>query len=427
MRKFTIIIIVIAMMGSLLVACNNTTDETKYTVTKEEYDLLKSLGDEDINMGVVNQMLEFEYLMRVIEYCNNSYYYEVDFDELDEILAQSFVNGLDRYSYLLPMSSVSSQTTTGIGLTLNRNIYNEISIVTIIPDTPAANAISEVGGYTLERGDRIYAINDTRVEGASSYLFNSLSVGGAGTELKLTIYRDDAELGDFNCTKTSDVFKQAYYINNLGGSISNSVGYICLKSFNDSVDDFVAAITQFEADGNEQLILDLRGNGGGSSAELTAIASYLVDDAEHSESLPIVEYKTKDNIISAYSTSANNFINKPIVVLVNSETASASEALIGGMQYYNTCTVVGTTTFGKGTACNSGSILMSPDGAYVISVVMAEYYLYTDDLETYPTGRWCIDGIGITPDVEITDWEFENEFNDDKYIVEAIEVLFPTE
>lgn len=458
MKRFVIIIIILAFVAALA-GCE--VFEEKFEVTKEEYKFIKSLSEDDIEFikNLSEKDLEFfknlskadyefllnlteeEYekiysysnlhnldlLLKAIKYLDDNYYEDIDYYKADIASAMAFVASQDRYSSLQHYSALASQSTAGIGLSLEVTMYNEYRITFVHPDTPAA-AASEGGSYHIQRGDFIYAINGQRIDNASFAYFSALSVGGAGTTLKLSIRRGNAVLDeDFVCVKQDLVLKEAYYINNIEG-VSAKAGYIKLISFTGSaVNDFTECITAFLQDNNEYLILDLRGNSGGSSNIMSSIASYLITDEGKSSQLPIIELKEKSGKTTEFTTNANVFIDKPIVVLTNSRTASAAEAMTSAMMYYGTATVIGEKTYGKGTALNSPSALTDDDRtAYFISIVVGKYYVYTDDaeldiLDGVTDGKWCIDEIGLTPDIEINDREFRENMSEDPDIAAAIE------
>jgi C-terminal processing protease CtpA/Prc len=135
----------------------------------------------------------------------------------------------------------------------------------------------------------------------------------------------------------------------------------------------------------------------------------------------------KEGQKQTFTTNNNLFINKPIAVLVNGRTASASEAMTSAMMYYETATVIGEKTYGKGTALNSPALIYDDDNTpYAISVVIGKYYVYTENTELDMTdgvadGKWCIDEVGLTPNIEVSDREFRENLAEDTDIQAAIE------
>lgn len=425
MKKFTIVIVMVMALTLLFTGC---TTENINQVTQEEYDFLKSLTPEEYL-----RLNDMDFLLKVMDYCEDNYYADLDYNSADVAAAIAFVSSLDRYSSLQLASALVSQSTAGIGLSLEVTLYNEYRITYVHPNTPAAGLSTplgeEEGAYTMQRGDHIYAINGERVEGTSYSYFSGKSVGGAGTELVITIMRDGVILDeDFHCIKEDLTLKQAYYINNIAG-LAENIGYIKLLSFTGSASvDFADCIDEFQNDANEYLILDLRGNGGGSSGILSDIGSYLINDANDSDNIPIIELQNKDGSIQPFTTNINFYIDVPIAVLVNKSTASAAEALTSAMMYYGTGEVIGETTYGKGTALNSPASISDNDTVFpfFITIVVGKYYVFTDNLDLdmldeVADGKWCIDEIGLTPDRVITDRAFTENLGEDHDVVEAVD------
>lgn len=426
-QKVLAILMIVFVLSVSLVACNTKSEEkeetNEYKVTQEEYDLINKYKSE------LNNIQKYDLLLKTMDYVKGNYYKDFDdemYSKADQAMAKAFVSSLDKYSSLRLASEILSKSTAGIGLGLEVTMYNEYRISYVHPNTPAGTQKSTGGKYSLMRGDLIYAVNGQRVEGANYYLFQALSVGGEGTPISLTIKRPVLVDGviqykfldeNFNLVKQAtevngqSVLKEAYYVSTL----SKDVGYIKLLSFTGNADkDFVNAIKEFKADNKKQLILDLRGNGGGSSDILSVIASYLIIDKEHSNQIPIIQLENKQGQKTNVLTKENNYINVPICVLVNQGTASASEALTSAMMYYKTGTIIGTKTYGKGTALNLPSPLVdktakSVENAYITIVVM-KYNIFIDG------GFKNIEGIGLTPDTVIKENPFTLKLKDDNYI-----------
>jgi carboxyl-terminal processing protease len=420
MKKFAISVIVLLFITMLFLgACDK---EEEYTVTKEQYEFLQSISAEDYE-----RLSNMDLLLEAMEYCENNYYSDIDYVDADAAAARAYVKSLDRYSYMMLASEAANQSTAGIGLQLDITDYNEYRINYVHPDTPAA-AASEGGAYHMQRGDFIYAVNGKRVDGGSYSNFVRISAGGVDTELTLTIRRGMEILDEnFICVKQELTLRKAYYINDIAG-LPSEVGYIRYISFEAGSDaDFMSCISSFIVDDNEYLILDLRGNGGGSSAVLSSVASYLVTDEGDNNEIPLIYFEPKGKESQVFSTEVNFFIDVPIIVLVDKNTASASEALISAMRYYGTGVIIGSTTYGKGTGLNSGGYIMDDNNdVYVISVVVGKYYVYTDDSELDLTdgvadGKWCIEGVGLEPDVEVTNVEFTDDLGSDADIQAAID------
>lgn len=395
-------------------------------VSDEDYNKLKL-----INMLDIDLIGKFDLLIKSLAYAEQNYYLDIDYDRLDKIAALAVMNGLDDFTSMTSYNdhAINSSIIVGLGIRVTSNMYNEHTISHIFPKNTASGNY-EVAQPLLKRGDMIYAINGNRVNGANIGLISYYLLGNIGTQYTLTVIRDDVYM-DVVVTKLEYVNRQSYYINNLGGGISDDMGYISLQSFTGSAAaDFKQDIEQFLADGNKALILDLRGNPGGSSTILTKIASYLVKDTLSTlgaleKNVPLIEFNDiPTNTVRTFKTDdATKYINKPIYVISDRNTASSSEALIGAMLYYNTGITIGANTYGKGVG-QSTSIdpIVDNDGeSYSVTMVSGFYYIYTHDTETYPDGKYTIHNIGIEPMHE-TNVYFTINLYDDDSIIKAMEL-----
>ncbi len=351
---------------------------------------------------------DLDLLRQVIEYIETHYIDGLDIDAADIYAAYAVTSGLDNFSYLT--DGAGGVDNAGIGIILHVTIYKEYKISAIIPNSPAAEEKQD--GFRLERGDHIYAVNGNRVEGLNYASFQEYSSGGAGTELVLTIKRGGVILEDtYQYTKIDTTFPEALYINNLGGDISDDLGYIRLRSFTGSAAaDFASCISAWREDGNSALILDLRNNAGGSSAILEEIASYFVPLGGQS-ARTVLEMDYKEGGVQKQllvKVKKNNYIDAPLIILTNSATASASEALIGASRAFNATNtvVIGQPTYGKGVFQNAPVMLFDKQGdknyAVYISIVTGYYYIVDPAAEG---GRYNIHNNPILPDILV-------EFND---------------
>ena len=167
--------------------------------------------------------------------------------------------------------------------------------------------------------------------------------------------------------------------------LENKAGYISLSSFEEvSSEQFKKAVDDLTAQGMEKLIVDLRNNGGGVVQAAKEIADYLLPDGK-----TIVSFKGKGIDDSTYSSDDGHEVDVPIILLVNGESASASEVLTGALKDNNWATIVGEKTFGKGIA---QGVFNLPDGS---GLKLTTAYYYT------PSGE-CIHKLGIEPDVTVT-------------------------
>ena len=290
----------------------------------------------------------------------------------------------------------------GIGVMVSQNVYTKvINVVKVFKGSPAEKA-------GMLPGDILTGVDDLDVTGMDlSIVVNDHIKGEEGTDVTITVYRDTVdEYLDLPMVRAVVQNPTVEF-----EMLDDQVGYISLSSFEEvSVEQFKKAVDALEADGMKGLVLDLRNNGGGLVSAAESIADYMLPEGD-----VVVSFKGKGLPESVYVTSDEHQVDVPIVVLVNEESASASEVLTGALKDNDYATVVGTTTFGKGIA---QGLFPMPDGS-ALKLTTAYYY--------FPSGE-CIHEIGIKPDVEV---ELEEELKslveipkeDDNQLQRAVEVL----
>lgn len=379
---------------------------------------------------------DFDLVGKVLNYVQNNYISDIDIDDLDVTLAAALVSALDDFSYLTE-NAISLSSNVGIGMYLSITKYHEY-IVTYVQDGMPAAEVKE-DGFALQRGDFIYAVNGERVEGRNNTFFSEVSSGGEGTELVLTIKRNGQIVGDYSYTKRVGNVKKAYYQGDVFDDMEE-VGYIRLTGFtktqlpdgsiDNASDDFDDCIKQFREDGKSALILDLRGNSGGSSDILSHIASYFVPlDNGNPRAFLCLEYAKSGKRIDV-SVSEDNYIDVPLIILTDGNTASAAEALTGACRAYNSnnTTIIGTSTFGKGVFQSTGNKVTDKtansdetfEDSYYIVLVAGYYYIYDP---SYEGGRYNIHNNPIVPDIEIKDSLISSNLAEEPEIAKAKEIL----
>ena len=192
--------------------------------------------------------------------------------------------------------------------------------------------------------------------------------------------------------------------------LENQIGYIAITSFDDvTTEQFMTALDTLESQGMEALVVDLRNNGGGLVSSVCAILDRLLP-----EGLIVYTEDKYGNREEEYS-DAENYFDKPLAVLVNGNSASASEIFAGAIKDYGIGTLVGTTTYGKGIV---QKIYPLSDGT-AVKLTVSKYYT--------PNGN-NIHGTGIEPDVTVEldeelMYEVEIPKEEDNQLQAAIEVL----
>ena len=278
----------------------------------------------------------------------------------------------DEYTSL---NEENSGTYCGIGVQVSQNVYTGIiTAVKVFKDSPAQEA-------GMLPGDILYKVEDIEATGEDLSLLVSDHIRGEeGTKVHLTVYRQSTdEYVEMDVERRMVENPTVEY-----EMLENKAGYISLSSFEEvSSEQFKKAVDDLTAQGMEKLIVDLRNNGGGVVQAAKEIADYLLPDGK-----TIVSFKGKGIDDSTYSSDDGHEVYVPIVLLVNGESASASEVLTGALKDNNWATIVGEKTFGKGIA---QGVFNLPDGS---GLKLTTAYYYT------PSGE-CIHKLGIEPDVTV--------------------------
>ncbi|HEX2296253.1 MAG TPA: S41 family peptidase [Actinomycetota bacterium] len=264
---------------------------------------------------------------------------------------------------------------SGIGVWLKEK-EGGLTIVSVLPSTPALDA-------GLHEGDVLLTIDGHAVGSLTSDEAVARIKGPEGTEVSLGIDRGGERL-DFTITR------EEIDLPNLRATLrSDDVGYIQLFGFargaGEQVRDEVAEMLDAGAEG---IVLDLRDNGGGLFSEAVDVASVFIEDGD-----VVIYRESRDGDHpeeTTYEAEGDAFEDVPLVVLVNEGTASASEIVAGALQDQERATLIGTTTYGKGSV---QEVVRLRD-ASALKLTTAAYLT--------PEGR-DINGSGIAPDVEVAD------------------------
>lgn len=276
----------------------------------------------------------------------------------------------------------------GIGVVMGMDNEQKIHIVGIMENSPGQKA-------GLQEGDEILAVDGVPI---TQMAFDEVAAhvrGQAGTDVVLTIMRDNANQ-DITITRDNIKLKTVGH-----KMLDNNIGYIQIVSFSeDTANEFNEAYNDLKNQGMKALVLDLRNNPGGLLTTCVEIAKKLVPKGE------IVSIVDKQGNKETYSSSLEA-PEYPLVVLINKNSASASEILSGAIQDTKAGTIIGNTSYGKGSV--QTILPMFEDDA--VKLTIAKYYT--------PSGR-SIDGTGITPDIEIN---LDENATSDTQLDKALEVL----
>lgn len=353
----------------------------------------------------------------------NSIYKELDMFYVDSLEAQkairvgidAMLSELDPYTVYYPeddMDELEMMTKGkygGIGSIIRLRKDSTVIIYEPYEGMPAA----EVG---LKVGDVLLRIDDNDLKGMDTEKVSNLLRGEPGTTFLLEVQRPgEKKTRKFKITRRNITVSQIPY----HGVLRGDVGYINLIGFTEnSSRDFRKALISVKADGAKSLVIDLRGNGGGSLAEAVNIVNLFVPRGKE-----IVSMKGKVRS-SNYSYKSKNEpldIEMPIVVLVNNGSASAAEIVAGALQDLDRAVIVGSKTFGKGLVQSvrdlpyNGSLKLTTSKYYIPSGRCIQAIDYKNRREgqkdrvadslanVFHTagGREVRDSGGIMPDVEV--------------------------
>ncbi len=351
---------------------------------------------------------EVEAKLTEIEDLVEKYYLnEIDTEEVETYLYKGMIAGLDDVyaAYYTEEEYQSMKDSTsgsyyGIGVEMTQNNTTGIITLTqVFKDSPAEEA-------GLLPGDIIYKVDDTEVTGEDLTKVVSMVKGAEGTTVPITIAREGES--DY---LTIDVERRTIEISTVEYKmLEGGIGYIAISSFdNVTVNQFLNALDDLENQGETALIIDLRNNGGGVVSAACSILDRLLPEGL------IVYTEDKYGNREEINSDAENYFDKPLALLVNGNSASASEIFAGAIKDYGIGTLVGTQTYGKGIV---QKIYPLSDGT-AVKLTVSKYYT--------PNGN-NIHGIGITPDEEVElDEAVANELSipdeQDNQLQKAIEVL----
>ncbi len=316
----------------------------------------------------------------IFKYMDVYYYEDVDKEKLyDDMLHAAVASLGDPYSvYYSPaeysaLMESSSGIYSGIGATISQDMTTMVmTIVTPFIDSPAYKA-------GILSGDEIVAVDGENVLGRDLNEVVTKIKGLEGTNVDITVKRGDEEL---TITVTRGRIEVTYVSHRM---LEDKIGYILVSEFEElTAIQFNDAIADLEKQGMKALIVDIRNNPGGRYD----IVCDMLDRILPKDSLLV--YTEDKNGHKEYEKALTNAtLDIPIAVLVNGQSASASEIFSGALQDYGVATIVGTQTFGKGIVQSVIPITKDLSG---VKLTSSHYFT--------PKGV-CIHGIGITPDVVV--------------------------
>ena len=323
----------------------------------------------------------------VLEKVRDEYVDEIDQAEVMDSAINGVLRSLDPYSaYMNPKIYEEMQTETsgkfgGLGIEVSMEA-GVVKVITPIDDTPASRA-------GVKAGDYIIRINSEQVQGKTLMEAVHLMRGPVGSSIEITIRRKGLKKA-----KIFKITREIISIHSVTSKfINNEIGYLRLKAFNkNSSDQLKKEISKLEK--NNKLvgyILDLRNNPGGLLSQAIKISDFFLDDGE------IVSTrgrKSRENR-KFFAKNGDRIKGKPLIVLINNGSASASEIVAGALQDQKRAVLLGETTYGKGSV--QSIIPLRNKGA--IRLTISKYYL--------PSGK-SISEVGVSPDIMVE--ELDEEF-----------------
>lgn len=317
-----------------------------------------------------------------------SYVEPVSDEQLLTFAVEGMLNGLDPHSVYINGDKVDdlNENTTGRFGGLGLEVMMEdgfIKVIAPIDDTPAAEA-------GIQTGDLIIRIDGKTVSGLSLQQGTELMRGEPGTEITLTVLRE-SQPDPFDVVLERDIIR----VNTVKRrSLSDDIGYLKITQFQtETAEKFRKELKALnEKEEFAGLVLDLRNNPGGLLNSAVSISDAFIKEG----TIVSTKGRIKENDQTFMATPSDLLDNKPLVVLINAGSASASEIVAGALQDNKRAILLGTESFGKGSV----QTVLDVGTEEAIKLTTARYYT--------PSGR-SIQAAGIVPDVFVEQREFKEK------------------
>jgi carboxyl-terminal processing protease len=372
------------VLGAVLVYFVFFHDVLKNSSNTGNQSSVSATGDEDYDTFINTENA----IMKIV---NEKFYKEVDAETMYRGAYSGILASLeDPYACYYSKEEYQAMTETTNGEYVGIGCYvavqkdsNDITVVSVIKGSPAEKA-------GMLANDILVKVEDTEVNGTNMDYALSLIKGPVGTKVAVTVKRDN-DLIELSMTRDKIEVQLTYY-----EMIDGNIGYIYVASFYKPVpEQFKEALKDLESQGMEKLIVDLRDDPGG----LYDVAVEMVDIfLDRDLEVAYVEDNTGKKQWS-YTNDLDTF-DKPVVILINGNSASASELFTQTLREYNKVTVIGTKSYGKGVYQNLYPL--SVNGA-VIKITGGRYFS--------PKGV-CVDGAGIEPDITVEYVKIDSSITD---------------
>lgn len=310
-----------------------------------------------------------EKLNKLIDFIDNEYVDDVNTDSIVSLTVDNILEKLDPHSVYIPAQEQAqiAETMRGdfVGIGINFYMFKDsVAVITPVKNGPSAKA-------GIKAGDRILFANKTKLFGRklpNDSLFATLK-GEVGSQIDLTIYRK-SENKKIKISLMRDVIPLKSV--DVALRLNAATGYIKINRFSGTTyAEFKMALATLKKQKIKSLVIDVRDNGGGYMEEAIAIADEFLKDKEL-----IVFTKSKKEVTDkTYATEKGDFETGKVFVLINENSASASEILAGAIQDNDRGTIIGRRSFGKGLVQREMDF---KDGS-AVRLTIARYYT--------PTGR----------------------------------------
>lgn len=326
-------------------------------------------------MGGTGETSKLSQLQSLIE---ERYIEGADPTVLEDAAADAMVAATgDRWSYYIPASEYETyqenmaNAYVGVGITiLSLEDVEGFRIMSVTPGGPAEEA-------GVQKDDVLIGVDGQDVRQSDANQVRNLVRGEEGTDVVLTVLREEAEL-ELTVQRRHMETPVATYT-----MLEDQVGLVTIENFDSRCsEETIAAIEALREQGAQKLIFDVRNNPGGFAEELVKVLDYLLPEGDLFRTERYDGYEDVD-------VSDENFLDMPMAVLVNGDSYSAAEFFAAALQEYEAAIVVGEHTSGKG---HFQTTYQLSDGS-AVALSIGRYYT--------PNGV-CLEGVGIEPDVPVT-------------------------
>jgi carboxyl-terminal processing protease len=340
---------------------------------------------------------------QAIDVIHDDYFHTVDDKDLENASVASIISHIkqryhDRFSHYFTPTEYDrfkqGSSLSGVGIAVTQ-VQDGLRVATVYKRTPARDA-------GIQQGEIITGVNGHSIAGKDADVVTTQIRGPAGTKVTLTIESRDGSSREVTVTRREvDIPQVVGHIEKIGG---HKVGYVRLAGFFPGAHaELRKEVENLYQQGAQGLILDLRGNGGGLLTEAVLVSSIFVPNGV------VVSTHGRTQKTKTFEATGDSLPQHPMVVLINGDTASASEIVTAALEQAGIAKVVGTTSFGKGTF--QEVIPLNNGGA--LDLTVGEYLTRNGT---------SINGIGIAPQVKAKDIP---KTKPDEGVQKALQTLAP--